>query len=156
MELSKNLLDLQNAFLVLHFIRMGNGRCVISWHFLCVYIVVSCISKLWSSYCKINDHYGRYMIRWNKQRKSIYPLWSFPLIPCFSKAEKWNTKLWALNVVSYAFKILAFTYHHPSNTVISFTCFVFTVMGRGILYSYFVNVTAFGRTVWSNETKQFT
>lgn len=46
MELSKNLLDLQNAFLVLHFIRMGNDRCVISWHFLCVYIVVSCISKL--------------------------------------------------------------------------------------------------------------
>lgn len=28
MELVKNLVDLQNAFLVLHFIRMGSGRCI--------------------------------------------------------------------------------------------------------------------------------
>lgn len=41
----------------------------------------------------------------------------------------------------------------PSNTVTSLTCFGFTVMGRGILYSFFVNIIAFGRTIGSNETK---
>lgn len=88
-------------------------------------------------------------------RKSINPL-SFPLLPSLSRAEKWNRKLWPLNVVSYEFQILAFNYCQLSNTFISLICFVFTVTGRGILYSFFVNFIAFGRTIGTNETKQFT
>lgn len=77
-------------------------------------------------------------------KRSINPL-SFPLLPCLSRAEKWNRKVWPLKVVSYEFQILAFNYCQLSNTVISLICFVFTVTGRGILYSFFVNFIAFAR-----------
>lgn len=80
---------------------------------------------------------------------------SFPLLPCLSRAEKWNRKLWPFSVVSYEYQILAFNYCQLSNTVISLICFVFTVTGRGILYSFFVNFIAFGRIIGTKETKQF-